>query len=157
MKALAAGVPMVVLPHGRDQGDTAARMTTRGLASRSREQASPSAISRAVQRVLEHESDRGAARRLGEIIRRDAIENTLIHELEALTPSDRGRNRANGQAGREPRTRYRATSTKSLISRVSVVAVAALLAFASDVSALVGCTRANVRRAVRSDTNVFRA
>ena len=29
MKALAAGVPLVILPHGRDQADTAARVTAR--------------------------------------------------------------------------------------------------------------------------------
>jgi UDP:flavonoid glycosyltransferase YjiC (YdhE family) len=34
MKALAAGVPMVVLHHGRDQADNAARVTARGAGSR---------------------------------------------------------------------------------------------------------------------------
>ena len=30
VRALAAGVPMVILPHGRDQADNATRVTTRG-------------------------------------------------------------------------------------------------------------------------------
>jgi MGT family glycosyltransferase len=136
MKALAAGVPMVVLPHGRDQADTAVRVTARGAGVALARTASPSAISRAVQRVLQHNSFRGAARRLGEIIRRDAEENTLIHELEALADQDRWRNDANGQAGREQRTPHQATSAKRLISRVSVFGVAVLLALASHVSAL---------------------
>jgi MGT family glycosyltransferase len=134
MKALAAGVPMVLLPHGRDQADTAARVTARDAGVALARTASRSAISRAVQRVLQRNSYRSAARRLGEVIRRDAEENTLVHELEALANTDRQRNDANGQARREQRTRYQATSAKRLISRVPVVA--ALLALASQVFAL---------------------
>src|SRR5262245_675782 len=136
MKALAAGVPMVVLPHGRDQTDTAARVTARGAGVALARTASAAAISRAVRRVLEHDSYRSAARRLGEVILRDAEENTLIHELEALADTDRRRKDASGQVRREQRTPYGATSARRLISRVSVVALAALLAFASHVSAL---------------------
>jgi hypothetical protein len=89
MKALAAGVPIVVLPHGRDQADTAARVTARGAGVALARTASPDAIGRAVQRVLQHDSYRAAARHLGEVIRRDAEGNTLIDELEALTDTDR--------------------------------------------------------------------
>src|SRR5262245_37939671 len=87
MKALAAGVPMVVLPHGRDQADTAARVTARGAGVTLARTASPSAIGGAVRRVLQDDSYRGAARRLGEAVRRDSAGNALVHELEALTDS----------------------------------------------------------------------
>ena len=131
MKALAAGVPMVVLPHGRDQADTAARVTARGAGVALVRTASPGAISRAVRRVLQHDSYRAAARDLGAVIRRDAAGNTLMHELEELADTDRPRNDANGQTPREQRVPFQATSAKSL-----VVALAALLVLASHVFAL---------------------
>src|SRR5262245_5020960 len=136
MKALAAGVPMVVLPHGRDQADTAARVTARGAGVALARTASPGAISRAVRRVLRHDSYRSAARHLAEVIRCDAERNTLIPELEELTDTDHPRNDANGHAPREQRAPDQATSAKSLVSRVSVVALAALLMLASRVFAL---------------------
>jgi hypothetical protein len=60
----------------------------------------------------------------------------LIHQLEALADTDRGWSDANGQTRREQRTPDQATSAKGLISRVSVLVVAALLALASHASAL---------------------
>jgi len=89
MKALAAGVPLVVLPHGRDQADTAARVTARGAGVTLARTARSEAIARAVQHVLQHDSYRRAARQLGEVIRCDAQGNTFIDELEALTGRDR--------------------------------------------------------------------
>jgi len=89
MKALAAGVPMVLLPHGRDQADTAARVIARGAGVTLARTASPDAIGRAVRHVLEHDEYRCAARRLGEVIRRDADGNTLIEELEGVTDANR--------------------------------------------------------------------
>src|SRR5262249_15711980 len=114
MKALAAGVPMVVLPHGRDQADTAARVTAAGAGVALARTASRSAISRAVRRVLQHDSYRGAARRLGEVIRRDGKENTLMHELEALAATDRLRNDANGLK-RIDRRQFRVTNGSTIL------------------------------------------
>src|SRR5262252_10433363 len=85
MKALAAGVPMVVLPHGRDQADTAARITARGAGIALARTASCDAIRGTVQHVLRNDSFTHAARRLGEVIRRDAEGNALVDELEAIT------------------------------------------------------------------------
>ncbi len=62
MKALAAGVPMVLLPHGRDQADNAVRVTTRGAGVALKRSAAPSAIAAAVRRVLQNASYRAAAR-----------------------------------------------------------------------------------------------
>jgi MGT family glycosyltransferase len=82
IKALAAGVPMVLLPHGRDQGDTAVRVTERGAGITVPRAANPAAIAAAVRLVLQSASYRTAARRLGESIRRDADSAALVRELE---------------------------------------------------------------------------
>jgi UDP:flavonoid glycosyltransferase YjiC (YdhE family) len=84
MKALAAGVPMLLMPHGRDQDDTAARVSARGAGITVRRTASPAAIARALRRLLADGSYRVAARRLGETIRRDAQSDALVRELENL-------------------------------------------------------------------------
>jgi MGT family glycosyltransferase len=85
VKALAAGVPMVLLPHGRDQGDTAVRLTARGAGIALRRTADPAAIAAAVRRVLEDPAYRAAAQQLGESVRRDADSAVLIRELEDIT------------------------------------------------------------------------
>ncbi len=89
VKALAAGVPLVLLPHGRDQGDTAARVTVRGAGIALGRTARPAAIAAAVRRVLGEESFRAAARRLGDVLLRDAAGDRLIAELEDLPGRER--------------------------------------------------------------------
>jgi UDP:flavonoid glycosyltransferase YjiC (YdhE family) len=84
MKALAAGVPMLLLPHGRDQADTAVRVTARGAGIALRRAASAGAIADAARRVLHNGSYRVAARRLGDGVRRAAHGDALIRELEHL-------------------------------------------------------------------------
>jgi MGT family glycosyltransferase len=84
VKALAAGVPMVVLPHGRDQADTAARVTARGAGLALKRRAEPAVIAEAVMRVLRNDSYRLAARQLGEAVCRDARSDALIRELENI-------------------------------------------------------------------------
>ncbi len=74
VRALAAGVPMVVLPHGRDQADNARRITSRGAGIALRRSAKPTKIATAVERLLDNPAYRVAAERLGETIRRDASE-----------------------------------------------------------------------------------
>lgn len=84
MKALAAGVPMILMPHGRDQPDTAARVTARGAGITLRRTATPQVIADAVRRLLQDTSYRQGAQRLGEAVRRDAAGDALIYELEDL-------------------------------------------------------------------------
>jgi len=93
MKALAAGVPLVLLPHGRDQADTAARVTARGAGVTVTRTAGVNEIARTVRRVLDNPSYRAAARRLGEVIRRDAQADVLVRELEDI-PHGHGRDDA---------------------------------------------------------------
>jgi MGT family glycosyltransferase len=86
MKALVAGRPMVVLPHGRDQPDNAARVTARGAGLAVRRTASPARIAGAVQKVLASRSYTDAARRLGDRIRAEVTRSPLVDELERLCP-----------------------------------------------------------------------
>jgi MGT family glycosyltransferase len=88
VKALAAGVPMVLLPHGRDQADTAARVTMRGAGIALQRTSRPAAIAAAARRVLQNSSYRAAAQRLGEIIRRDAESDELVRELERIASKE---------------------------------------------------------------------
>ena len=84
IRSLAADVPLVVLHHGRDQADNAARVTARGAGLAVKRSASPAAIATAVRRVLDDPSFRSGAARLGRSVRRDAASGALTAELEDL-------------------------------------------------------------------------
>jgi UDP:flavonoid glycosyltransferase YjiC (YdhE family) len=84
IKSLTAGLPLVVLPHGRDQADNAVWVTERGAGIRLRRTARPKKIARAVRRVMEDSSYTRAAAVLGEGIRRDAESGALVETLEDL-------------------------------------------------------------------------
>ena len=84
IRALAADVPLVVLHHGRDQADNAARVTARGAGLTVKRTASPDAIAKAVRRVLDDPSFRTGAAQLGRSVRRDAASGALVAELEDL-------------------------------------------------------------------------
>ena len=84
IKALAAGVPQVCLPLGRDQLDNAARVDAHGAGLRLKPKARPDAIARAVRRVIEEERFAAGARRLAEAIAADIREDRAVAELEEL-------------------------------------------------------------------------
>ncbi len=84
-RALAAGLPLVCVPMGRDQLDVAARVVHRGAGLRLRPGAKPSAIAAAVERVIGEPGFRAAAERLGAGIRTDAEAQRGLAELEALS------------------------------------------------------------------------
>jgi MGT family glycosyltransferase len=84
MKALAAGVPMVCLPMGRDQNDTAARVAYHRAGVRLSPKASVEAIRAAVVGVLAGEAYRRNAARLSAAIKAGCDTTTLIAELEHL-------------------------------------------------------------------------
>src|SRR4051794_5075884 len=69
LKGLAAGVPLVCMPMGRDQDDTAVRVVHRGAGVRLKPTASSNAIRSAVERVLATSSYRESARRLAASLR----------------------------------------------------------------------------------------
>lgn len=87
IKALAAGLPLVILHHGRDQADNAARVTTRGAGVSVPRGASSARIARAVAEVLDDPRYRAAAEELSRAIARDATGTALIDELEAVSSS----------------------------------------------------------------------
>jgi len=87
MKALAAGVPLVVLPMGRDQPENAARVVAAGAGVRLRQGSSPSRIAAAVRRVLEDVSYRASARRLAAAIAEETTDDRAASELEQLARS----------------------------------------------------------------------
>jgi MGT family glycosyltransferase len=88
MKALAAGVPMVCIPMGRDQNDTAARLVHHGVGVRLPPRASASRIARAVNEVLTNDRFRSNAARLSSAIADPGQTANLVLELEALAGHD---------------------------------------------------------------------
>lgn len=82
MKAFAADLPVVILPHGRDHADNAARVHARKAGITLPRTASPERIARAVRRVLRNRTHYRAAAALGHEIRRDVLGDRLLRELE---------------------------------------------------------------------------
>jgi MGT family glycosyltransferase len=89
-RALAAGVPLVCVPMGRDQLDVAARVVYHGAGVRLRPSAKPDAIRAAVERVIGEPSFRTAAERIGVSISADAAAQRGLAELETLASTKRG-------------------------------------------------------------------
>ena len=88
MKALAAGVPMVVMPMGRDQPENATRVLAAGAGVRIKQSASPEKIAAAVREVLGDESYRAAAQRLAAAIAEETADDRAAAELEQLAVQD---------------------------------------------------------------------
>ena len=83
IRALAAGLPMLLIPHGRDQVDNARRVTERGAVLAFGAEADAAEIRAAVGRLMDEPGFGDAARRLGAIVARDAESRRLVEELEA--------------------------------------------------------------------------
>jgi MGT family glycosyltransferase len=99
VKAFAAGVPVVVLPHGRDQGDNAARVTFHGAGLAVSRSAAPAKVADAVRRVLGDPAYRKAAGQLGAALRHDAGAGRLLTELETLGTGPQASPSAHGWRG----------------------------------------------------------
>lgn len=84
IKALAAGVPVVAIPLGRDQLDNAARVAHHGAGVRLKPKASAEAIARSVRRVLEEPAFAQGAGRLADAIAAECAEDQAVTELELL-------------------------------------------------------------------------
>ena len=82
VKALAAGVPLLILPMGRDQPDNAARVTARGAGLRLKHGASSRMIAADVHRLMNDDHFRMAARRMGEHIRATAGPHVAVERIE---------------------------------------------------------------------------
>jgi MGT family glycosyltransferase len=87
IKALAAGVPLVVAPLGRDQPDNAARVVYAGAGLRVSKKASVPALRDAIGRVLDEPRYRAAARRMAATLAAERDEGLVVDELERATQS----------------------------------------------------------------------
>jgi MGT family glycosyltransferase len=83
-KSLAAGLPVVCLPLGRDQPDVAARVVRVGAGVKLDASAEPARIAGAVARVLNEPGYARAARRVADVIADERRDDLAIAELEAL-------------------------------------------------------------------------
>jgi MGT family glycosyltransferase len=84
IKALAAGVPVVALPLGRDQPDNAARVVAAGAGVALKRSAKVKAIRAAVTDALATPSYAAAAQRLAAAIAAETATDRAVTELEAL-------------------------------------------------------------------------
>jgi UDP:flavonoid glycosyltransferase YjiC (YdhE family) len=84
VKALAAGLPQLVMPLGRDQPNNAARVVDRGVGLALEPAATADAIARAVEQLLEDTGVAHRAAELGAIIRADAEGTTVVEHLEDM-------------------------------------------------------------------------
>jgi len=84
IRALAAGVPLVCMPMGRDQNENAARVVYHGAGLRLSPGAAPEKIRAAVTQVLESPQFRQRARTIGNHITKDARESRAVAVLEEV-------------------------------------------------------------------------
>jgi MGT family glycosyltransferase len=84
IKALAAGVPLVCLPMGRDQLDIAARVVHRGAGVRLDSAAQPEEIAGAARKVLDEPGYRQAAERIAAVIAEETADDRVVAEIDAL-------------------------------------------------------------------------
>lgn len=102
VKALAAGAPLLVLPHGRDQVDNAVRVRLRGAGLTAGRKAPVATIARHLRTLLDEPAYRTAAGQLGEAIRADADSGALARELQLLPTLGSLRDVAVGRGGPVP-------------------------------------------------------
>ena len=100
MKTLAAGVPMVCIPMGRDQNDTAARVVYHGAGVRLPRRAPAPRIRRAVQRALGDDRLRANAARMASAIA-DRVRPPTSSPNSSLWCGSGGQNRSDPE--RRPR------------------------------------------------------
>jgi MGT family glycosyltransferase len=89
IKALAAGVPLVIVPLGRDQPGSAARVVHAGAGVRIRKTARAAALRAAITRVLNDHRYRTAARRMAGILAAERDDGLAVDELERAAAAGR--------------------------------------------------------------------
>jgi UDP:flavonoid glycosyltransferase YjiC (YdhE family) len=88
-RALINGLPQLILPNGRDQGDNAARVEAKGAGLQLPPTASEVEIAAAVNRLTKEPHFRAAARRLGDAITADINASSLVREMEMIVADRR--------------------------------------------------------------------
>lgn len=89
-RALLHGVPLLVMPMGRDQADNAARVEARGAGLRLAADASETDIAAAMRRLLAERRFRDAASALSAAMRADIDAVGLVREIEAMVAARQG-------------------------------------------------------------------
>jgi len=84
IRSLAAGVPLLCMPMGRDQNDNAARVVARGAGLRLSPDASVRRIRKAIVEILQSSHYRSSAQALGQRILQDAHNSSTVQLLEDL-------------------------------------------------------------------------
>ena len=77
-RALSHGLPLLVMPMGRDQGDIAARVEASGVGLILAPTATEAEIAAAISRLVEEPQFRAAARRLGDIVAAEMGKSSLL-------------------------------------------------------------------------------
>jgi MGT family glycosyltransferase len=83
-RGLIHGLPLLVLPMGRDQGDNAARVEAKGAGLRLPPAASEADIAAAVSRLVSEPQFRECSRRVGDAVKADIDASPLVSEMEAI-------------------------------------------------------------------------
>jgi MGT family glycosyltransferase len=83
-RSLVNGVPLLVIPMGRDQADNAARVVARGAGLSLADSATEEEIVSAVGRLVTEPHFKAAAARLGKAIAPDVTSSVLVTEMEAI-------------------------------------------------------------------------
>jgi MGT family glycosyltransferase len=89
MKALIAGVPLIVVPLGRDQPDNAGRVVYVGAGIRLRKNASADALRAAISRVIDDPRYRAAARHMAARLAAERDDTLVVDELEQVAAGGR--------------------------------------------------------------------
>jgi MGT family glycosyltransferase len=101
MTALMHRVPILVIPHGRDQGDNALRIATRGAGLALPSNCFVDEMRVAIARILDEPAFRTNARCLGDAVAHEAGQATFVDDLETL--AIQGDARARAIAGKRQR------------------------------------------------------
>jgi MGT family glycosyltransferase len=90
--ALSAGVPLVCVPGGRDQGENAVRVVEAGAGVRLPQRARPDAIRAAVERAISDPALRDGASRMKQAFTRDGAAGavSLLEEMASAAGDSRG-------------------------------------------------------------------
>jgi UDP:flavonoid glycosyltransferase YjiC (YdhE family) len=97
MKALIAGVPLVVVPLGRDQPGNAARVVYAGAGIRLRKKASVSALRAAIVRVIEDPRYRAAGGRMAARLAAERDDTLVVDEPKQVAAGGRAGTSSRGQ------------------------------------------------------------
>lgn len=88
-RALIHGLPLLIMPNGRDQTDNALRVEARGAGLVLPATASEEDIEAAINRLIREPHFRRAARRLGNAMAIDCHSPRLVQEMEAIADAQR--------------------------------------------------------------------